>query len=132
MRSVRQLSFKTIGKNGTKSVSFKTIDKSGTKQVPFKTTDKSGTNRVSFKTMEETNKKLISFKTFDDWIKARTAKYDTALKDALSFVSGKRSALDEEKDSPQARPAPPVRSNPSHTEPSSQQTNSDPQPPRET
>ena len=57
-----------------------------------------------------------------------------ALKDALSFISEKKSALDREKDSPQARPAPPVRSNPSNTEPSSQWTDSpsDPQPPRET
>ena len=69
--------------------------------------------------MEETNNKLISFKTFDDRIKAMTAKYDTALKDALSFISEKKSALDREKDSPQARPAQLVRSHPSNTEPSS-------------
>ena len=65
----------------------------------LKTTDKSETNRVSFKTIEETNNKLISFKTFDDWVKARTANCDTALKDALSFISDKKSAIDGEKDS---------------------------------
>ena len=56
---------------------------------------------------------LGPIKTFDEWVKARTAKCHMALKDALSFISEKRSALDGEKDSPEARPAPPVRSNPS-------------------
>ena len=112
MRSVRQLLLRPLVKNGTKSVSFKTIDKSGTKQVAFKTIDKSGTNRVSFWAMEETNNKSIPFKTFDERVKASTAKCDMVLKDALSFISGKRSALYGEKDSPQTRPAPPARSNP--------------------
>ena len=42
---------------------------------------------------------LIFFKTFDDWVKARTANCDTPLKDALSFISEKKSAIDGEKDS---------------------------------
>ena len=50
--------------------------------------------------MEETNKRLIPFKTFDKWVKARTAKCDMALKDASSSISGKRSAIGGEKDSP--------------------------------
>ena len=79
--------------------------------------------------MEETNNWLISFKTFDQWVKARTAKCDMALKDALSFISEKTSSLDGEKDSSGARPASTVRSNPSHTEPGSWWTysTSDPQ-----
>ena len=116
----RETSFRTMGKSGRKKVSFqdtehevskatstsfKTIDKNGTKQVNFMTLDKSGTKRVSFKTIEETSNISIPFKTFDDWVKARTANCDKALKDALSFVSGKKSAVDREKDSPQARPA---------------------------
>ena len=66
--------------------------------------------------------------------KARTANCDTALKDALSFISDKKPAVDGEKDSQWARPAQLERSNPSNTEPSSQcrQKNpSDPQQPRE-
>ena len=56
-----------------------------------------------------------------------------ALKDDLSFISDKKSALDREKDSWQARPAQLERSNPSNTEPSSQKTDSssDPQQSRE-
>ena len=49
--------------------------------------------------MKDTNKKSISFKTFDDWVKARTAHCDMALKDGLSFVSDKKSAIGREKDS---------------------------------
>ena len=144
----RETSFRTMGRSWGKKVSFrdmehevskatstsfKTTDKSGTKQVFPKTIDNSGTKRVSFKTIEETNNRSISFKTFDSWAKARTANCDTSLKDALSFVSEKESALDGEKDPLGARHAPQVRSNPSNTEPSSQWTDSssDPQPPRE-
>ena len=57
------------------------------------------TKTPSLKTIEETNNKLIPFKTFDDWVKARTANHDTALKDALSFISDKKPAADGEKDS---------------------------------
>ena len=50
-----------------------------------------------------------------------------ALKDALSFISEKKSAIDGEKDSPQAKPAQPERSNPSKQPADSP---SDPQQPR--
>ena len=106
----RETSFKTMGKSGRKKVSmqymehevskatsFKTIDKSGTKSVSFKIIDKSDTKSF-FQDHEETDNRSIPFKTFDEWVKARTAKSDMALKDALSFISGKRSAPDREKD----------------------------------
>ena len=95
----RETSFRTMGKSGRKKVSFQDMEHEVSKAPSFKTIDKSGTNRVSFKTIEETNNKSISFKTFDDWVKARTANCDTALKDALSFISEKKSAIDGEKDS---------------------------------
>ena len=109
----RETSFKTMGKSGRKKVSFqdmehevikatssKTTGKSGTNRVCFKTIDKSDTKRVSFKTIEVTNNKVIPFKTFDELVKARIAKCDMALKDALSFVSEKKSTVDRERDSP--------------------------------
>ena len=102
--------------------------------ISFKTIDESDTKHVSFNTIEETNNKSISFKTFDDWVKARTAKCDTALKDALSFISEKKSALDREKDTPQAGPAQLEGPNPSNIDPSSQWIDSpiDPQQLRKT
>ena len=85
--------------------------------------------------MEETNNKSIPFKTFDDWVKARTTKCDMALKDALSFVSEKKSShrwgegLTTEQDLYHLE-----RSSPSNTEPSSWWTDSpsDPQLPKKT
>ena len=54
----------------------------------------------------------------NDWVKARKTKCDTALKDALSFISEKK-----EEHRPGARDAP-MRSYPSHREPNRQQTKS--------
>ena len=123
----------------SKAPTFKTIDKSGTNWVSFKTIEDTSNNPIHFQTFQEWVKarkanKLIFFKTFDNWVKARTANCDMALKDALSFMSEKKSALDVEKESQQGRPVPPERSNPSNTEPSSQWTDSpsDSQQPRET
>ena len=126
-----------MGKSGRKKVSFQDMEHEVSKatSISFKTIDQSDTEQVSFKTIEENKQQIaIPFKTFDDWIKARTANCDMALKDAISFVSEKKSAIDGEKDSPQARPIQPKRSNPSNTEASSQWTDnlSDPQQPRET
>ena len=42
--------------------------------------------------MEKMHNRLTSCKTFDDWVKARTAKCDMALKDTLSFILEKTSA----------------------------------------
>ena len=79
----RETSFKTMGKAGRKKVSFQDTEYKVSKANSFKTIIKSGT-----KTMEETNNRSTPFKTFDEWVKARTAKHNTALKDASSFVSG--------------------------------------------
>ena len=86
-------------KNRGRETSFKTMGKSGRKKVSFQDTEHEVSKAPSFKTIEETNNKLISFKTFDDWVKARIANCDMALKDALSFISGKKLAVDGEKDS---------------------------------
>ena len=92
----RETSFRTMDKYGRKKVSFQDTEHEVNKatSISFKTIDKSDTKQVSFKTIEETNNKSIPFKTFDDLVKARTANCDTALKDALSLVSDKKSALD--------------------------------------
>ena len=110
------------------------MGKSGRKKVSFWDKEHEVGKANSFKTIEDTNNKSISFKTFDDWVKAKTAHCDMALKYALNFVSDKKSAVDGEKDSQWARPAQPTRSNPTNTESSSLQTDnpSDPQQPRET
>ena len=91
----RETSFRTMAKSGRKKVSFQDMEHevSMATAISFKTIGKSGTNKVSFKGTEETNNKSISFKTFDDWVKVRTANCDAALKDALSFVSVKKSAV---------------------------------------
>ena len=132
-------SFKTPDKRSTKTSSFKTIDKNGTKTGSFKTPGDRGTKTVHFKTLDEQIKATkadnsISFKTFSDWVKARTVKCDMKLKECTSFVSDNKSMLDGEKDQLGARDASPMRSNPSHTEPSSQQPKSisEPQTCRET
>ena len=75
------------------------MSKSGRKKVSFQDMEHEVSKAPSFKTTEETNNKLISFKTFDNWIKARTANCDMALKDAFSFISDKKSAIGGEKDS---------------------------------
>ena len=95
----RETFFKTKGNSRRKKVSFQGMKHEVSKVISFKTIDKSGTNRVSFNTIEETNNKSISFKTFNDWVKARRANCNTKLKDALSFISDKKSAIDREKDS---------------------------------
>ena len=89
----RETSFKTVGKSGRKNVSFQYMEQEVSKATSFKAIAKSGTKRVSrplikvalivsLKTMEETNNRSIPFTTFEEWVKARTAKCDTALKDA--------------------------------------------------
>ena len=108
-------SFRTMSKSGRKKVSFQDMER---EVSPSRTWNVRSVRQhlllsrplikvaliVSFKTIEETNNKSISLKTFDNWVKARTANCDTALKDALSFISEKKSVLDGEKDSPQVRP----------------------------
>ena len=82
---------------GTKT-SFKTLGKSGRKKFSFQGKEHEVSKANSFKTPDKgTNKKSISFKTFDDWVKARIAHCDMALKDNLSFISDKKSAVDGEK-----------------------------------
>ena len=85
----KQTSFKTMGKSGIEDASQDTVEKVSTKLIPFKTPD------VKYSTSR------LHFKTFDKWVKARKMKCDTALKDALSFVSEKK-----EEDQPGARHAP--------------------------
>ena len=75
----KQTSFKTMGKSGRKNISSQDmVDKVNTKLVPFKIPD------VKYRTSR------VHFKTFDDWVKARKMKCDTALKDALSFITEKK------------------------------------------
>ena len=119
----RETSFKTMGKSGRKVVSFQDMVDEVSKAVSFKTIKNDGTKSASFQTMEETHNRPHSFKIFNDWVKARTTKCDTALKDALSFISGKALTQDREKDPQEARPAPVVRSNPNNSEAGSWQTN---------
>ena len=88
----------TVKDRGGKT-SFKTMGKSERKKVSFQDMEHEVSKAPSIKTTEETNIKSISFKTFDKWIKARTANCDLALKDVLSFISDKKSAVDGEKDS---------------------------------
>ena len=83
--------------NRGKKTSFKTMGKSGWKKVFFQDKEHEVGKANSFKTIEDTNNKSISFKTFNNWVKARTVNCDTALKDALSFVSDMKSAVDGEK-----------------------------------
>ena len=81
--------FQDMHKSGGKITSFQdTVEKVSTKLIPFKTPD------VKYRTSR------VHFKTFDNWVKARKMKCDTALKDALSFVSEK------EEDWPGVRQAP--------------------------
>ena len=106
----KQTSFKTMGKSGRKNISSQdTVDKVSTKLIPFKTPD------VKYRTSR------VHFKTFDDWVKARQTKCNTALKDALSFISEKK------EDQLGVRHAL-MRSYPSHREPNSRWTkrNGDP------
>ena len=119
----RETSFKTMGKSGRKVVSFQDMVDEVSKAVSFKTIKNDGTKSASFQTMEDTHNRPHSFKIFNDWVKARTTKCDTALKDALSFISGKALTQDREKDPQEARPAPVVRSNPNNSEAGSWQTN---------
>ena len=73
---------------------------SGWNKVLFQDKEHKVGKANSFKNpVKDTNNESISFKTFDDWVKARTAHCDIALKDDLSFVSDKKSAVDGEKDS---------------------------------
>ena len=87
------------------------VEKVSTKLIPFKTPD------VKYRTGR------VHFKTFDNWVKARKMKCDTALKDALSFISEKK-----EEDRLGVRDAP-TRPYPSHRKPNSWWTKStgDPQ-----
>ena len=93
----RQTSFRIIGKSGRKKVSFQDTEHEVSKAPSSKTIDKNGTNRFSFKTIEDTSNKSIPFKTFVT-IGSRLGQQimTQALKDALSFVSDKKSALDGE------------------------------------
>ena len=89
----------TVENRGEKT-SFKTPGKSGWTKVSFQDKEHKVSKANSFKTpVKDTNNESISFKTFDDWVKARTAHCDKALKDDLSFISDKKSAVDGEKDS---------------------------------
>ena len=74
---------KDMVKNRGRETSFKTMGKSGRKKVSFQDMEHEVSKAPSFKTIEDTSNKSISFKTFDDWVKARTANCDMALKDAL-------------------------------------------------
>ena len=83
----------TVENRGQKT-SFKTPGKSGRKKVSFQDKDHKVGKANSFKTLvKDTNNESISLKTFDDWVKARTAHCDRALKDAISFVSDKKLGL---------------------------------------
>ena len=84
--------------NRGKKTSFKTLSKSGRNKISFQDKEHKVGKANSFKTpVKDTNNESISFKTFDDWVKAKTAHCDTALKDDLSFVSDKKPAVDREK-----------------------------------
>ena len=90
------MAYESPAENRSRETSFKTLGKSGRKKVSFQDKEHEVGKTNSFKTIEDTNNKLISFKTFDDWVKGRTAHCDMALKDALSFISDKKSAIDWE------------------------------------
>ena len=95
---------KNTGENRGKKTSFKTPGKSEQTKVSLQDKEHKVSKANSFKTpVKDTNNESISFKIFDSWVKARTAHCDMALKDDLSFISDKKSAIDGEKDSQWAR-----------------------------